>query len=92
MNRGAMSDEENYAFEVTGFLHVPGVRGKAEVAALNPVFVVWRISQPPHTLRGQRRPPRDADRPARAAAAGALGRERRRQVLPKMDRPRNTVA
>lgn len=38
MDRGAMSNEENYAFDVAGFLHVPGVLGKAEVAALNRAF------------------------------------------------------
>ena len=35
MDREAMSNEENYAFDVAGYLHVPGVLSRAEVDALN---------------------------------------------------------
>ena len=35
MDRESMSNEENYAFDVGGYLHVPGVLTRGEVAALN---------------------------------------------------------
>ncbi|MCZ6635341.1 MAG: phytanoyl-CoA dioxygenase family protein [bacterium] len=35
MDREQMSNEENYAFDVSGFLHVPGVLNRGEVEALN---------------------------------------------------------
>jgi hypothetical protein len=35
MDREAMSNEENYAFDVAGYLHVPGVLSRGEVDALN---------------------------------------------------------
>ena len=35
MDRDEMTNEENYAFDIAGYLHVPGVLGKAEVARLN---------------------------------------------------------
>jgi len=35
MDRDTMTNEENYAFDVAGYLHVQGVLNKAEVAALN---------------------------------------------------------
>jgi Phytanoyl-CoA dioxygenase (PhyH) len=35
MDREQMSNEENYAFDVAGYLHVPGVLNQEEVAALN---------------------------------------------------------
>jgi len=35
MDREEMSNEENYAFDVAGYLHIPGVLNKGEVAALN---------------------------------------------------------
>ena len=35
MDREAMSNEENYAFDVAGYLHVPGVLNREEVQALN---------------------------------------------------------
>lgn len=35
MDREYMSNEENYAFDVSGYLHVPGVLTQAEVARLN---------------------------------------------------------
>ena len=38
MDRHAMSNEEDYAFDVAGYLHIPGVLGKAEVDALNRAF------------------------------------------------------
>ncbi len=38
MDRDQMSNEENYHFDVTGFLHVPGVLNAGEVARLNDVI------------------------------------------------------
>jgi len=38
MDRDVMSNEENYAFDAAGYLHIPGVLGKVEVAALNRAF------------------------------------------------------
>ena len=35
MDNEEMSNEENYAFDVAGYLHIPGVLNKGEVAALN---------------------------------------------------------
>ena len=35
MDNERMSNEENYAFDVAGYLHVPGVLAQEEVAALN---------------------------------------------------------
>lgn len=35
MDQETMSNEENYAFDVAGYLHVPGVLNKDEVARLN---------------------------------------------------------
>ncbi|MCZ6635342.1 MAG: phytanoyl-CoA dioxygenase family protein [bacterium] len=35
MDREAMSNEENYAFDIAGYLHVPGVLTRGAVAALN---------------------------------------------------------
>jgi hypothetical protein len=35
MDREAMSNEENYCFDVAGYLHVPGVLARAEVESLN---------------------------------------------------------
>ena len=35
MDREEMSNEENYAFDVAGYLHVPGVLSRGEVEALN---------------------------------------------------------
>ena len=35
MNNDVMSNEENYAFDVAGYLHIPGVLNQEEVAALN---------------------------------------------------------
>ena len=35
MDYEAMSNEENYAFDVAGYLHVPGVLNREEVDALN---------------------------------------------------------
>ncbi len=35
MDRNEMTLEENYAFDISGYLHVPGVLGKAEIARLN---------------------------------------------------------
>lgn len=35
MDREEMSNEENYAFDVAGYLHIPGVLNTGEVAALN---------------------------------------------------------
>jgi hypothetical protein len=40
MDREEMSNEENYAFDVAGYLHIPGVLNKGEVAALNDVLDV----------------------------------------------------
>ena len=38
MDREKMSNEEDYAFDVAGYLHVPGVLSRGEVAALNRVL------------------------------------------------------
>ena len=38
MDRDQMSNEENYHFDVTGFLHVPGVLNPGEVARLNAIL------------------------------------------------------
>ena len=38
MDREEMSNEENYAFDVAGYLHVPGVLSRGEVEALNRVL------------------------------------------------------
>src|SRR5438093_40008 len=35
MQRQEMSNEENYAFDVAGYLHVPGVLSREEVVVLN---------------------------------------------------------
>ena len=35
MDNEVMSNEENYAFDVAGYLHIPGVLNQEEVAALN---------------------------------------------------------
>ena len=35
MDREAMSNEENYCFDVAGYLHIPGVLNRGEVKALN---------------------------------------------------------
>ena len=35
MDREEMSNEENYAFDVAGYLHVPGVLSRGEVETLN---------------------------------------------------------
>ena len=35
MDNEVMTNEENYAFDVAGYLHVPGVLSQEEVAALN---------------------------------------------------------
>ena len=35
MDRESMSNEENYGFDVAGYLHVPGVLNRGEVEALN---------------------------------------------------------
>jgi len=35
MDQETMSNEENYAFDVAGYLHIPGVLSKEEVARLN---------------------------------------------------------
>ena len=35
MDRDQMSNEENYHFDVAGFIHVPGVLNAGEVARLN---------------------------------------------------------
>ena len=35
MDNEVMSNEENYAFDVAGYLHIPGVLSQEEVAALN---------------------------------------------------------
>jgi ectoine hydroxylase-related dioxygenase (phytanoyl-CoA dioxygenase family) len=35
MDREEMTNEENYTFDIAGYLHVPGVLGKAEVSRLN---------------------------------------------------------
>ena len=35
MDKKVMTNEENYAFDVAGYLHVPGVLSQEEVAALN---------------------------------------------------------
>ena len=35
MNNDVMSNEENYAFDVAGYLHIPGVLNQEEVAVLN---------------------------------------------------------
>ena len=35
MDREAMSNEENYCFDIAGYLHVPGVLNRGEVEALN---------------------------------------------------------
>src|SRR5438093_11260631 len=35
MDRPEMSNEENYAFDVAGYLHVPGALSPEELAALN---------------------------------------------------------
>ena len=35
MDRDQMSNEENYHFDVTGFLHIPGVLNSGEVTRLN---------------------------------------------------------
>ena len=35
MENEVMSNEENYAFDVAGYLHIPGVLNQEEVAALN---------------------------------------------------------
>jgi hypothetical protein len=35
MDRDTMSNEENYAFDVAGYLHVPGVLSRPQVQALN---------------------------------------------------------
>ena len=35
MDNEVMSNEENYAFDVAGYLHIPGVLSPEEVAALN---------------------------------------------------------
>ena len=40
MDNEVMSNEENYAFDVAGYLHVPGVLNPEEVAALNEVLDV----------------------------------------------------
>jgi hypothetical protein len=38
MDYEAMSNEENYAFDVAGYLHVHGVLNREEVRALNEVL------------------------------------------------------
>ena len=38
MDRETMSNEENYCFDVAGYLHVPGVLNRGEVEALNRVL------------------------------------------------------
>ena len=35
MDNELMTNEENYAFDVAGYLHIPGVLNQEEVAALN---------------------------------------------------------
>ena len=35
MNNEVMSNEENYAFDVAGYLHIPGVLTQEEVVTLN---------------------------------------------------------
>ncbi len=35
MDREAMSNEENYCFDIAGYLHVPGVLNRGEVEAMN---------------------------------------------------------
>ena len=38
MDQEAMSNEENYCFDIAGYLHVPGVLNRGEVEALNKVL------------------------------------------------------
>ena len=38
MDNEVMSNEENYAFDVAGYLHIPGVLSQEEVASLNEVL------------------------------------------------------
>ena len=38
MDPATMTNEENYAFDVAGYLHVPGVLNRREVDALNQAF------------------------------------------------------
>ena len=35
MDNEVISNEENYAFDVAGYLHIPGVLSQEELAALN---------------------------------------------------------
>ena len=35
MDRETMTNEENYAFDLTGYLHIPGVLTRPEVTRLN---------------------------------------------------------
>ena len=35
MDRESMSNEENYCFDVAGYLHIPGVLNQGEVNVLN---------------------------------------------------------
>jgi len=35
MDRETMTNEENYAFDLTGYLHIPGVLTRPEIARLN---------------------------------------------------------
>ena len=60
MDREQMSNEENYHFDVTGFLHVPGVLNSGEVARLNAVLDESGASDGFLSLpEGQRDPFRD---------------------------------
>ena len=35
MDRETMTNEENYAFDLTGYLHIPGVLTRPEIVRLN---------------------------------------------------------
>lgn len=60
MDREQMSNEENYHFDVTGFLHIPGVLNSGEVARLNAVLDESGASDGFLSLpEGQRDPFRD---------------------------------
>ena len=55
MDRESMSNEENYCFDVAGYLIVRGVLGRGEIAALNSAIDTAGGSQGilglPHPLR-----------------------------------------
>ena len=54
MDPAEMSNEENYAFDVAGYLHVPAVLSRSKVNALNQAL---DAANEPEGMLGWTRPP-----------------------------------